>query len=64
MKTTIAISIMGIFLVSCGSAGESRERMDNLSQRNSDSILNLVDSALNAPLKDMSLGNPHTQSPP
>lgn len=58
MKTALKITwISGLlfFLISCGPPSESRENMDRIADRTFDSIQKLVDSSMNAPLKEVSL---------
>ncbi len=50
----ILIPIIIIAINACGPAAESRERMDTIAKRTSDSIQHSVDSMLKAPMKEIS----------
>lgn len=51
----IVIVIAALFLYSCNTANESREKMDAMATRTSDSLLNKIDSSLREPLKVLSI---------
>ncbi|MGZ3884572.1 MAG: hypothetical protein ACXVPQ_02820 [Bacteroidia bacterium] len=60
MRMTIPMAVL-CALASCGSAAESRERMDEQAHRLSDSIVRNIDSALSDPAKETGLLKPEAQ---
>ena len=58
-KLILPIFVIILIISSCGPAGEDRVQMDRISKRMSDSLLNLVDSSMNDPLKYVNLSVPN-----
>lgn len=54
----IIITGFSCLIVACGTATEKKENMLNQAKRMDDSLLNHIDSSLNAPLKELSMAKP------
>lgn len=57
-KLFITIASFFILLSACGPAAESRERMDYIAKRTSDSLKRSLDSILNDPAKELAPSTP------
>lgn len=61
MRTILnVITVVGLsgLITGCGTAAEKKENMLNQAKRMDDSLLNHIDSSLNAPLNALSMAKP------